>query len=102
MTGGNKTLLFNAEYYFNVGGPVRVLAFYDAGQVRDIGAELRVEGRHHAAGAARPAAPDRSVRIAVTVTRPGAPIPMPTMKSSADATRSRPRRASKSGSSCRC
>ena len=37
VTGGNKTLLFNAEYYFNIGGPVRVLAFYDAGQVRDQG-----------------------------------------------------------------
>jgi outer membrane protein insertion porin family len=37
VTGGNKTLLFNAEYYFNIGGPVRVLGFYDAGQVRDQG-----------------------------------------------------------------
>ena len=36
VTGGNKSLLFNGELYFNVGGPVRVLAFYDAGQVRDI------------------------------------------------------------------
>jgi outer membrane protein insertion porin family len=37
VVGGNKTLLFNAEYAVNVGGPVRVLAFYDAGQVKDIG-----------------------------------------------------------------
>jgi outer membrane protein insertion porin family len=37
VTGGNKSLLFNGEFYINVGGPVRVLAFYDAGQVRDIG-----------------------------------------------------------------
>jgi len=36
VTGGNKSLLFNAELYFNVGGPVRILGFYDAGQVRDI------------------------------------------------------------------
>jgi len=36
-TGGNKTLLFNAEYAINVGGPVRLLAFYDAGQVQDVG-----------------------------------------------------------------
>jgi outer membrane protein insertion porin family len=35
--GGNKTLLFNAEYVVNVGGPVRVLAFYDAGEIRDVG-----------------------------------------------------------------
>jgi outer membrane protein assembly factor BamA len=40
VTGGNKTLLFNAEYYFNIGGPVRLLAFYDAGQVRDVGVNL--------------------------------------------------------------
>jgi outer membrane protein insertion porin family len=37
VTGGNKTLLFNAEYSINVGGPVRLIAFYDAGQVQDIG-----------------------------------------------------------------
>jgi outer membrane protein insertion porin family len=37
VTGGNKTMLFNAEYYLNVGGPVRLVAFYDAGQVRDLG-----------------------------------------------------------------
>jgi outer membrane protein assembly factor BamA len=37
VTGGNKTLVFNGELYFNVGGPVRLLGFYDAGQVRDIG-----------------------------------------------------------------
>lgn len=37
VLGGNKTLLFNAEYMINVGGPVRLVFFYDAGQVRDIG-----------------------------------------------------------------
>jgi outer membrane protein insertion porin family len=30
--GGNKYLLFNAEYYWDVIGPVRALAFFDAGQ----------------------------------------------------------------------
>jgi outer membrane protein insertion porin family len=30
--GGNKYLLFNAEYYVDLGGPVRALAFFDAGQ----------------------------------------------------------------------
>jgi outer membrane protein insertion porin family len=30
--GGNKYALFNAEYYFDVLGPVRLLAFFDAGQ----------------------------------------------------------------------
>jgi len=37
VTGGNKEMVFNAEYYINLFGPVRVLAFFDAGQVRDIG-----------------------------------------------------------------
>jgi outer membrane protein insertion porin family len=35
--GGNKTLLFNGEYTINVGGPVRLVFFYDAGEVRDTG-----------------------------------------------------------------
>lgn len=30
--GGNKFVLFNAEYYFDVAGPVRLLLFHDAGQ----------------------------------------------------------------------
>ncbi len=29
--GGNKFLLANAEYYFDVFGPLRMLAFFDAG-----------------------------------------------------------------------
>lgn len=37
VLGGNKTLLFNGEFMINVGGPVRLVFFYDAGQVRDIG-----------------------------------------------------------------
>jgi outer membrane protein insertion porin family len=30
--GGNKYVLFNIEYYFDIAGPVRALAFHDAGQ----------------------------------------------------------------------
>jgi outer membrane protein insertion porin family len=30
--GGNKFVLFNAEYYFDVIGPLRLLLFFDAGQ----------------------------------------------------------------------
>jgi outer membrane protein insertion porin family len=30
--GGNKYLLFNAEYYFDIAGPLRFLLFYDAGE----------------------------------------------------------------------
>jgi outer membrane protein insertion porin family len=35
--GGNKSLLFNAEYLIHIAGPVRLVLFYDAGQVRDVG-----------------------------------------------------------------
>jgi outer membrane protein insertion porin family len=37
VLGGNKSLLFNAEYLINIAGPVRLVLFYDAGQVRDEG-----------------------------------------------------------------
>ncbi len=37
VLGGNKSLLFNAEYLITIAGPVRLVLFYDAGQVRDIG-----------------------------------------------------------------
>jgi len=42
VLGGNKTLVFNAEYYINIMGPVRFLVFYDAGQVRDQGQPFRL------------------------------------------------------------
>jgi len=32
--GGNKSLLFNGEYLISIAGPVRLVLFYDAGQVR--------------------------------------------------------------------
>jgi outer membrane protein insertion porin family len=37
VLGGNKSLLFNAEFITQIAGPVRLVMFYDAGQVRDIG-----------------------------------------------------------------
>jgi outer membrane protein assembly factor BamA len=37
VLGGNKSMLFNAEYLFQIAGPVRLVLFYDTGQVRDIG-----------------------------------------------------------------
>jgi outer membrane protein insertion porin family len=37
VLGGNKSLLFNAEYLISVVGPVRLVLFADAGQVRDYG-----------------------------------------------------------------
>jgi outer membrane protein insertion porin family len=41
--GGNKFLLFNAEYYFDVFGPLRMLGFFDAGQayLEDIRFDLK-------------------------------------------------------------
>jgi outer membrane protein insertion porin family len=43
VIGGNKSLLFNGEYVFQIAGPVRVLAFFDAGQVRDDGQKFRMD-----------------------------------------------------------
>jgi outer membrane protein insertion porin family len=37
VVGGNKSLLFNAEYLITIAGPVRLVLFYDVGQVRDRG-----------------------------------------------------------------
>jgi outer membrane protein insertion porin family len=37
VLGGNKSLLFNIEEQFTIAGPVRLIAFYDVGQVRDVG-----------------------------------------------------------------
>jgi outer membrane protein insertion porin family len=37
VLGGNKSLLFNAEYLISIAGPVRLVLFADAGQVRDMG-----------------------------------------------------------------
>jgi outer membrane protein insertion porin family len=37
VIGGNKSLLFNVEYLITIAGPVRLVLFYDAGQVRDRG-----------------------------------------------------------------
>ncbi len=37
VIGGNKSLLFNAEYMITIAQPVRLILFADAGQVRDFG-----------------------------------------------------------------
>jgi outer membrane protein insertion porin family len=37
VIGGNKSLLFNGEYLISIAGPVRLVLFYDVGQVRDDG-----------------------------------------------------------------
>jgi outer membrane protein insertion porin family len=40
VLGGNKSLLFNVEQNFTIAGPVRLILFYDAGQVREVGQPL--------------------------------------------------------------
>lgn len=37
VLGGNKSLLLNIEQNITIAGPVRLILFYDAGQVRDFG-----------------------------------------------------------------
>jgi outer membrane protein insertion porin family len=37
VLGGNKSLLFNAEYMFSIASQVRIVGFFDAGQVRNFG-----------------------------------------------------------------
>jgi outer membrane protein insertion porin family len=37
VLGGNKSLLFNAEYLISIMSQVRIVLFFDAGQVRDVG-----------------------------------------------------------------
>ena len=41
VLGGNKSLLFNAEYLISIASQVRIVLFYDAGQVRDFGERSR-------------------------------------------------------------
>jgi outer membrane protein insertion porin family len=41
VLGGNKSALFNAEYQVAVAGPVRIMAYFDAGQVQDVGLKMR-------------------------------------------------------------
>ena len=53
VLGGNKSLLFNAEYLISIASQVRIVLFYDAGQVRDFGQSVRVEGRSDAADRVR-------------------------------------------------
>ena len=42
VMGGNKSFLLNAEYQFVLGGPVRLVTFFDAGQVQDFGYDFRM------------------------------------------------------------
>ena len=41
--GGNKSFLLNAEYQVSIAQPVRLIAFYDAGQVQDFGRNFSMD-----------------------------------------------------------
>ncbi len=43
VIGGNKSLLFNAEYLISIAGPVRLVLFYDAGQALDKGQNFALD-----------------------------------------------------------
>jgi outer membrane protein insertion porin family len=49
--GGNKLLLFNAEYYFDVFGPLRALLYFDAGQAYLEGEPFKVRELRMSTGA---------------------------------------------------
>ena len=51
VLGGNKSMLFNAEYLISVAGPVRLILFYDAGQVQDTGLRFRTKDFKTSTGA---------------------------------------------------
>jgi outer membrane protein insertion porin family len=43
VLGGNKSLLFNAEYLIRISDPIRLIFFYDAGQVRAAGQNFSIK-----------------------------------------------------------
>jgi outer membrane protein insertion porin family len=49
--GGNKFVLFNAEYYFDVVGPLRFLLFFDAGEAYLEGQSVNWRTMRNSAGA---------------------------------------------------
>ena len=51
IIGGNKSLLFNAEYLISVAGPVRLVLFYDAGQVQNVGDRFAMDDFKTSTGA---------------------------------------------------
>jgi len=51
VIGGNKSVLFNAEYLISIANPVRVILFYDAGQVADFGQDFAMSRFRSSTGA---------------------------------------------------
>ena len=64
VIGGDKSLLANAEYIITVFGPLRLVLFYDAGQVQDTAPAIRLAGLEDVDGRGNPllhAGPERAV-----------------------------------------
>ena len=70
VVGGNKSLLFNVEYLITIAGPVRLVLFYDAGQVRARGESFGWKRAGHADHVPRA----RSSRTRATSIRPFNPF----------------------------
>jgi outer membrane protein assembly factor BamA len=51
VLGGNKSLLFNGEYLISIANPVRLILFYDAGQVVDEGQQFAMKNFRTSTGA---------------------------------------------------
>ncbi len=101
--GGNKSLLFNVEYLITIAGPVRLVLFYDAGQVRDRGQNFAWKEPVTQSTYPRRAASPIPGRFLSRFRQPvPEPLPSGDRRHRRDAARSRRRPAPKSGSSCRC
>ena len=101
VIGGNKSLLFNAEYLISIAGPVRLVLFADAGQVRDYGENVRVEGTGQEADHDQRAGAGRRGDLAVRGRRVQQPAARRRSTRWARPPRSRRRPAPRSASSCR-
>ncbi len=100
VLGGNKSLLFNAEYIIQIAGPVRLVMFYDTGQVRDIGDSFGWNEDIE-----RVVPPPQPILVDPLAFARASSIrmrPDVEWKSSGRPRRSRRRPARRSGSSCRC
>ena len=99
VLGGNKSLLFNAEFITQIMGPVRLVLFYDTGQVRNHGQKFAFE--EDIIEIVQPPPP---VLIDPLAQRPGRSerADCRTRGRSGRRAPSRPRPAPRSASSCRC
>ena len=79
VIGGNKSVLANVEYLITIAGPVRLVLFADAGQVRDTGEKFAWKEGHYIQQYPVPATAVLSDPFAtVGLTDPNAPAILPT------------------------